>query len=118
MLNIKPEQHIATAQQVTGLSILESIPNPQSVWYTGESRSGKTQQLVATAVDWLPQMAGRQLLLLAANDENKRSLHDQIAIATTGRYPIRAQTPLGFLQEQVHLFYPWIAAASHSPLAT
>jgi hypothetical protein len=115
MLNIKPEQHIATAQQVTGLSILESIPNPQSVWYTGESRSGKTQQLVATAVDWLPQMAGRQLLLLAANDENKRSLHDQIAIATTGRYPIRAQTPLGFLQEQVHLFYPWIAAAAQLP---
>jgi hypothetical protein len=91
----------------------------RSIWYNGESGSGKTQRLVETAVDWLPQLsAGQQLLILAANDENKQGLHERISIATVGQYPIRVQTPLGFLQEQVHLFYPWIAQAGHLPTVT
>jgi hypothetical protein len=91
----------------------------QAIWYTGESRSGKTQQLVEAAVTLLPQLEhGQQVLLLAANDENKQNLHDRISIATTGHYPLRVQTPLGFLQEQVHLFYPWIAQAAQLPAVT
>jgi hypothetical protein len=89
----------------------------RSLWYSGESRSGKTQRLVDTAVAWLPQTEG-QVLLLAANDENKQSLHDRISLATAGRYPLRVQTPLGFLQEQVHLFYPWIAEVGNLPTIT
>jgi hypothetical protein len=100
------------ALAIDELVVSESIPALRSVWYTGESRSGKTSKLVATAVEWLPQLGDQQLLLLAANDENKRNLHDQIAIANAGRTPIRAQTPLGFLQDQVHLFYPWIVEAA------
>jgi hypothetical protein len=103
------------ALTVMNLAISESIPTCKSHWYTGESRSGKTSKLVATAAEWLPHLGDRQLLLLAANDENKRNLHDQVAIASAGRYPIRAQTPLGFLQDQVHLFYPWIVEAAQIP---
>jgi hypothetical protein len=88
------------------------------IWYDGESRSGKTQRLVDAAVAWLPQLDSQQMLLLAANDENKQSLHDRISLATAGRYPIRVQTPLGFLQEQVHLFYPWIAEGGNLPGVT
>ncbi len=98
---------------------LKNLPDAhRSIWYNGESRSGKTQKLVEAAAAWLPQLASKQMLLLAANDENKQSLHDRISLATTGRYPIRVQTPLGFLQEQVHLFYPWIAEAGQLPAVT
>jgi hypothetical protein len=98
----------------------KALPDFQrSIWYEGESRSGKTQQLVNAAVAWLPELDhGQQMLLLAANDENKQSLHDRISVATIGRYPIRVQTPLGFVQEQVQLFYPWIVQASHLPAVT
>jgi hypothetical protein len=93
-----------------------SLDVDRAMWFQGESGSGKTQQLVAAAVAWLPKLhAGQQMLLLAANDENKQSLHDRISIATAGRYPLRVQTPLGFLQEQVHLFYPWVAQAGNLP---
>jgi hypothetical protein len=112
----------ATALPNTVLSVGEQLLANQpdrSIWYTGESRSGKTQRLVDTALAWLPQLApAQQLLLLAANDENKQGLHERISLATAGRYPIRVQTPLGFLQEQVHLFYPWIAQVANLPGVT
>ncbi len=86
------------------------------LWFTGASRSGKTQRLVEFAKDYLPQLPAHQhLLLLAANDESKQAIGDRITIATGGYYAIRAQTPLGFLQSQVHLFYPLIVSSLQLP---
>jgi hypothetical protein len=90
--------------------------NNPAQWFTGSSRSGKTQRLVDFALEQLPQLAAHQhLLLLSATDENKQDLNDRIATATGGRYPIRAQTPLGFLQSQVYLFYPLIVEQLQLP---
>jgi hypothetical protein len=90
--------------------------NP-ALWLTGGSRSGKTQRLVYLAGQWLPTMAPQQLLLLAANDESKQNLNLRLSIAIDGRYPVRVQTPLGFLQDQVYLFYPLICPALQLPVA-
>lgn len=86
------------------------------LWFTGASRSGKTQRLVEFARDCLPQIPAHQhLLLLAANDESKQEIGDRLTLASGGQYPIRAQTPLGFLQSQVHLFYPLIVSSLQLP---
>lgn len=90
--------------------------NPR-LWLTGGSRSGKTQRLVDLASQWLPTVAPPQLLLLAANDDSKQDFNLRLAIAIAGRYPVRVQTPLGFLQDQVYLFYPLICPALNLPIA-
>jgi hypothetical protein len=90
--------------------------NP-GLWLTGGSRSGKTQRLVELASQWLPTVTPPQLLLLAANDDSKQDFNLRLAIAIDGRYPVRVQTPLGFLQDQVYLFYPLICLSLNIPIA-
>jgi hypothetical protein len=46
------------------------------------------------------------VLVLAANDDNRRQLADRIVMATGGKYPVRSKTPLGFFQDEVILFWP------------
>jgi hypothetical protein len=46
------------------------------------------------------------VLVLAANDENRRNLADKIVTVTEGKYPVRCKTPLGFIQDEVILFWP------------
>jgi hypothetical protein len=46
------------------------------------------------------------VLVLAANDDNRRELADKIVAATNGKYPVRGKTPLGFFQDEVILFWP------------
>ncbi|MEI1378292.1 recombinase family protein [Nostoc sp. UHCC 0926] len=46
------------------------------------------------------------VLVLAANDDNRRELGDIIVTSTLGKYPVRAKTPLGFFQDEVILFWP------------
>jgi hypothetical protein len=46
------------------------------------------------------------VLVLAANDDNRRELGDKIVTNTLGKYPVRAKTPLGFFQDEVILFWP------------
>ncbi|MFK0735322.1 MAG: recombinase family protein [Gloeotrichia echinulata GP01] len=105
-----------------------------SVWIFGPSRSGKTTHLVEQLCHWVqrgnqnPELfytkkTGQEIgntipkplylrltepgvLLLAANDDNRRELGDKIVTATLGKYPIRAKTPLGFFQDEVILFWP------------
>lgn len=94
-----------------------------SVWIIGSSRSGKTSRLVQQFSSWLesgvhgryrkleqkrlyPQQSEPAVLVLAANDDNRRTLSDKIVAATAGKYPIRAKTPLGFFQDEVILFWP------------
>jgi hypothetical protein len=105
-----------------------------SVWIVGTSRSGKTARLVEQFCRWLepknqhsksfytkkprretddtvpkfldikPTEPG--VLVLAANDDNRRELGDKIVTSTLGKYPVRAKTPLGFFQDEVILFWP------------
>ncbi len=103
-----------------------------SVWIFGSSRSGKTARLVEQFCNWVQggssdgtlsrrQMQSRSdgwlrrlhaqqsepaVLVLAANNDNRRELADSIVTATSGKYPIRAKTPLGFFQDEVILFWP------------
>lgn len=105
-----------------------------SVWIVGASRSGKTTRLVEQFCRWVEQgnhhiesfytknlgerkvntipkplylhLTEPGVLLLAANDDNRRQLGDIIVTATSGKYPLRAKTPLGFFQDEVILFWP------------
>ncbi|MBD2363851.1 recombinase family protein [Anabaena minutissima FACHB-250] len=105
-----------------------------SVWIIGNSRSGKTSRLVEQFGNWLQnekqmyelfytkkaklksstytlpsllmQQAKPGILVLSANDDNRRELGDKIATNTQGKYPVRVRTPLGFFQDDVILFWP------------
>ena len=105
-----------------------------SLWIFGTSRSGKTTRLVNYFDAWLqvnnqvyglfdnkninnsqPQSLDPNLnlhqkeldiLLLAANDDNRRELADRVTTLTLGKYPIRVKTALGFFQDEVILFWP------------
>jgi hypothetical protein len=105
-----------------------------SVWIVGTSRSGKTARLVEQFCNWVQpekqyvesfytKKPGRKkgvhipesldikqtepgVLVLAANDDNRRELGDIIVTSTLGKYPVRAKTPLGFFQDEVILFWP------------
>jgi hypothetical protein len=105
-----------------------------SVWIVGTSRSGKTARLVEQFCNWVKsenkytesfytksserkkssyvpeflylKQTEPGVLVLAANDDNRRELGDIIVTSTLGKYPVRAKTPLGFFQDEVLLFWP------------
>jgi hypothetical protein len=105
-----------------------------SVWIVGTSRSGKTARLVEQFCSWVQpetqytesfytkkqarkkgeripeflylKQTEPRVLVLAANDDNRRELGDVIVTSTFGKYPVRAKTPLGFFQDEVILFWP------------
>ncbi|MCW6035412.1 recombinase family protein [Spirulina subsalsa FACHB-351] len=82
------------------------------LWISGITRSGKTQRLVQEFRRWVTQQeawAGAKTpggLVLAANDDNRRVLAEQLSQAIAGRYPIYSKTPLGFVTDEVVLFWP------------
>jgi len=94
------------------------------IWIEGGTRSGKTTALVGEFRRWVvsqlqsqdslyldrPKSSPlpRSILVFAANDDNKRELADQLALAVRGSYPILCKTPLGFLTDEVILFWPLI----------
>ncbi|MGK7929827.1 MAG: recombinase family protein [Microcystaceae cyanobacterium] len=80
-------------------------------WIVGGSRSGKTRQLISAFRNWVEQNQGKRpkspsALILTANDQNRQQLSDQLAIAVNGRYPVVCQTFLGFISDEVRLFWP------------
>ncbi len=95
-----------------------------SVWIDGSSRSGKTTRLIEQFCIWMQQDKGRRgnrrvlprqlnleqtepaVLIFAANNERRHELAELIIAATTGKYPVRSKTPLGFFQDEVVLFWP------------
>ncbi|MEO1763131.1 MAG: recombinase family protein [Cyanobacteria bacterium J06629_18] len=105
-----------------------------SLWIVGPSRSGKTERLVQQFCSWVENSSENQprfytdkpsqknspsipkslynqhndlgVLVFAANGDNRRELADKIVTATWGKYPLIAKTPLGFLQDEVILFWP------------
>ncbi|WP_017304378.1 hypothetical protein [Spirulina subsalsa] len=82
------------------------------LWISGITRSGKTQRLVGEFQRWVTRqeaVAGGKTpggLVLAANDDNRRVLAEQLSQAIAGRYPIYSKTPLGFVTDEVVLFWP------------
>ncbi len=89
------------------------------IWIQGESRSGKTFRLVKQFKEWidsgkLPKPIRQgfyrhvtpNILILAANDDNRYDLADRLVKETNGRYPIQSKTPFGFFQDEVFLFFP------------
>ncbi|NES99075.1 MAG: recombinase family protein [Sphaerospermopsis sp. SIO1G1] len=105
-----------------------------SIWIVGASRSGKTTYLAQKFCEFVEinknnltsfqydNKNGQEtknylknshnladearVIVLAANEDNRRSLSNQIATLTGGKYPFRVKTFLGFIQDEVILFWP------------
>ncbi|MEG3438463.1 recombinase family protein [Pannus brasiliensis CCIBt3594] len=92
------------------------------IWIEGTTRAGKTTRLVEEFRRWVPRRRDPNdplyptdlppaVLVLAANDDNKRELADRSALAVRGGYPVLCKTPLGFITDEVLLFWPLIFEA-------
>ena len=91
-----------------------------SLWITGTSRTGKTSRLVTEFCGWvrkqlvrpkikaLPQNLASAVLVFAANNHNRRELSDRLVLAVEGTYPVVCKTPVGFITDEVMLFFPLI----------
>ncbi len=92
-------------------------------WFEGGTRSGKTGALVAQFCQWLDErvVTGKQsyqsakILVLAGNDDSKRNLAQRITTKIAGKYPITAKTTIGFIQDEVLLFYPLLIEKLNLP---
>lgn len=91
------------------------MPRQVRKWIVGPTRSGKTTQLVKEFSQWVRgKLSKRQfsgqlspaVLVFAANDDNRRELADRLAGAVRGSYPVISKTPLGFISDEVMLFWP------------
>ncbi|TVQ44368.1 MAG: recombinase family protein [Gloeocapsa sp. DLM2.Bin57] len=92
------------------------------LWISGTSRSGKTTRLVKEFQNWVnkklaydssknsPQSRLKPLtstaLVLASNSERRNHLTEELSNAVGGSYPVLCKTPLGFISEQLILFWP------------
>jgi hypothetical protein len=91
-----------------------------SLWLTGTSRTGNTARLVAEFNSWvkqqllkpkikaLPANLTSAILVFAANNQNRRKLSDRLVLAVDGTYPVVCKTPVGFITDEVMLFFPLI----------
>jgi hypothetical protein len=90
-----------------------------AIWIEGGTRSGKTGVLVDRFCEWVDERLASQgrekqslpdtkILILTGNDDSKRALGDVLAQQLVGRanYPIVPKTTIGFIQDEVLLFYP------------
>lgn len=87
-----------------------------SVWLNGTTRSGKTNRLIEHFTAWVnhqrslvtpekPNILRASALIFAANETTRRQLGDRLALAV-GNYPIICKTFLGFIADEVILFWP------------
>ena len=95
-------------------------PHNCSFWITGTSRTGKTSRLVNEFRNWvrkqllkpkteaLPPNLASAILVFAANNQNRRELSDRLVLAVDGTYPVVCKTPVGFVTDEVMLFFPLI----------
>ena len=91
-----------------------------SLWLTGTTRTGKSSRLVTEFCSWvrqqllkpkikaLPQNLASAILVFAANNHNRRELSDRLVLAVDGTYPVVCKTPVGFVTDEVMLFFPLI----------
>ena len=95
--------------------------NEVSLWIKGQTRSGKTTRLVTEFSQWVRQQNIEQshsrypqdaiasaILVFAANNNNRRDLSDRLSEAVEGTYPLVCKTPVGFITDEVVLFWPLI----------
>ena len=97
--------------------------NNTSLWITGASRTAKTDRLIAEFYSWVrqqlikprikatPQNLASAILVFAANNQNRRKLSDRLVLAVEGTYPVVCKTPVGFITDEVMLFFPLIFEA-------
>lgn len=102
-----------------------TLPNQKklnALWFTGTTRQGKTAHLVNQFQQWvakqqnvsnnqpsqLQDRLASVILVLAANNHNRRELANRLAVAIEGTYPIACKTPVGFITDEVMLFWPLI----------
>ncbi len=85
-----------------------------NLWIEGGSLSGKSERLVQQFCEWAetdfakqtnPQAASQKVLVLAVDSQQRHNLSDRLIIATHGRYPVTAITPLSFFRDEVRLFW-------------
>ena len=91
-----------------------------SLWISGTSRTGKTSRLVNEFSNWVrkqlfkpkikapSQNLASTALVFAANNQNRRELSDRLISAVDGTYPVVCKTPVGFITDEVMLFFPLI----------
>jgi hypothetical protein len=95
--------------------------NSTSLWITGTTRSGKTNRLITEFSQWVRKQSIQQskllhpqdgivsaILAFAANNDNRRELADRLSEEIEGTYPIICKTPVGFITDEVTLFWPLI----------
>ena len=97
----------------------------KTVWIEGGTRSGKTGALVDRFCQWVDERVtsgnksqrDAKILILAGNDDSKRGLGDLLSekLANRANYPILAKTPIGFMQDEVLLFYPLLIQKLNLP---
>ena len=89
------------------------------LWIIGKTRTGKTSLLVKEFSNWIRKQVlkpkktlGQNLtsavLVFAANNQNRRELSDLLVLAVDGTYPVVCKTPVGFITDEVMLFFPLI----------
>ena len=92
-----------------------------SLWIEGTTRTGKTTQLVKkffylvqergngqslAPIQSITHNLASSVLVLSANDDNRRKLFDKLSSITKGKYAIHCKTPLGFMRDELKLFWP------------
>jgi hypothetical protein len=103
----------------------------KAIWIEGGTRSGKTKALVDQFCQWLDERtvlgehldSNAKILVLAANDDTKRDLVDslserlcqRLSFNTGAKDPIFAKTTIGFIQDEVLLFYPLLIQKLNLP---
>ena len=92
------------------------------LWITGTTRTGKTSRLTQEFCQWVRKQLTQQrqqsrqnfsqqqltsaILVFAANNNNRRKLADRLSLEVEGTYPVICKTPVGFITDEVMLFWP------------
>jgi hypothetical protein len=96
------------------------MPSPDATWITGPARSGKTAALIEAfcqlpratfATADKPRLSSQQTLVFCAIGDNRPTLLDRLTAATGAQAAFRVVTPLGFVEDEVMLFWPMVMAA-------
>jgi hypothetical protein len=80
----------------------------ESTWIVGPACSGKTARLTQyfAQLQTKATLFGPVFLVFASNSENRVILAERLTTATLGNAAFRTVTPLGFVQDEVILFWP------------
>ncbi|NEO86306.1 MAG: recombinase family protein [Spirulina sp. SIO3F2] len=93
-----------------------------TVWIYGGTRSGKTTALLNSLQTWLTEretatspssLIQPAVLVLVANDDNRRDLRDRLPASCFAPTPLTFKTPFGFIADEVLLFWPLLAQKLH-----